>query len=171
MHEGEMDSIIRFSDYIINRTNIIPFQFNGISGNKNRSSKVRHHVVFDNRASANCSQINLFTDPLDDLLEDETFPFKILDQFSAKYKEMQNCLNFIPEPNRKALLTYALFSSLRSYNPVGTLNKRLMVVRKVKDRVTLFNDLKEFLGIDRNYTVELLKSKFRSNRYYGQFNK
>lgn len=46
-----------------------------------------------------------------------------------------------------------------------------MDIRKAKDRVTLLNDLKEFLGIDRNYTVELLKSKFRSNRYYGQFNK
>ena len=160
-HYGRIENIVSFTEYIMNqKDSSIPL--NGFYQDKNSHPiNLKNQLFFDNSISANNLQSNTLTDPLDDVMEHELLPYKLLDQLGPKYEEMQHILDYVPEPYRKILLGNALSSAINSNNPVDTMNKKLIDYRKSKTNVMMLNDLASFYGTDKEYIKEFLKLKFK----------
>ena len=100
------------------------------------------------------------TDPIDDAIDRELLPYEIFEQLDPQYEEMRRILDYVPEPSRKILLGNALSTAINSNNPVDTMNKKLIELRKSTNSVMMLNDLASFLGKNNAYIKELLKLKF-----------
>ncbi len=159
-HFGSIENIISFTEYILNPTDSIPL--NGFYENNNTHPlNVKKQLFFDKSISANNLRSSTSTDPLDDAIERELFPYELLAQLGPKYEEMRRILESVPQPSRKILLGDALSSVFNSDNPVDTMNKKLTDYRKSKTSVMRLNDLAAFYGTDKAYIKELLKLKFK----------
>ena len=169
-HYGAIENIISFTEYIINRKDSMPLN-SFHEENNSHPLHVKNHVFLDNSFSANNTRSSNLTNPLDDVIEHELLPYKILDQLAPKYEEMQRILDFLPKHSRTILLGIALSSAINSGNPVDTMNKKLTDYRKAKTRVMMLNDLAVFYGQDKAYIKEFLKFKFKQKEYYRKFNK
>ncbi len=161
-HYGEIENIISFTEYIINRKDSFPL--NGFYEENNPSLNVNNHVFFDKPISVNNSQFNTL-DPFDDAIEHELLSNKLLDQLAPKYEEMQRILDCVSEPFRTILLGNALSSAILSTNPVAFIHKQLANIRKAKTRVMMLNDISTFYGIDKVYTKEFLKLILKQKKY------
>lgn len=161
-HYGEMENIISFTEYIINRKDSFPL--NGFYEENNLSLNVNNHVFFDKPISVNKSQFNTL-DPLDDAIEHELLSNELLDQLAPKYEEMQRILDCVSEPYRTILLGNALSSAIQSTNPVASIHKQLDGIRKAKTRVMMLNDISTFYGIDKVYAKEFLKLILKQKKY------
>jgi len=106
---------------------------------------------------------NTSTDPLDDAIERELFPYELLAQLGRKYEVMKGIVKSVPQPSRKILLGDALSSAINSNNPVDTMNKKLIDLREAKTSVMMLNDLATFYGMNKASIMELLKLKFKQN--------
>jgi hypothetical protein len=163
-HYGAIENIVSYTEYITNQKNSsIPLN-HSYEDNKNSHHpiNVKNQLFFDNSISANNnSQSNTLTAPLDDALEHELLPYKLLDQLGPKYEEMQRILDSVPEQYRKILLGNALSSAINSDNPIDTMNKKLTDYRKAKTSIMMMNDLAVFYGTDKESIKELLKLKFK----------
>ena len=160
-HYGRIENIVSFTEYIMNQKDLsIPL--NCSYKDKNRHPiNVKNQRFFDNSISANDLQSNTLTDSVDNVMEHELLPYKILDQLGSKYEEMQRILDSVPEQYRKILLGNALSSAINSNNPVDTMNKKLTEYQKSKTSVMMLNDLASFYGTDREYIKQFLKLKFK----------
>jgi len=161
-HYGEIENIISFTEYIINRKDSFPL--NGFYEENNLSLNVNNHVFFDKPISVNKSQFNTL-DPLDDAIEHELLSNELLDQLAPKYEEMQRILDFVSEPFRTILLGNALSSAIQSTNPVASIHKQLAGIRKAKTRVMMLNDISTFYGIDKVYAKEFSKLILKQKKY------
>lgn len=165
-HFGAIDYIISFADYIINPTgHSIPL--NNIYQNKDSNPlNVRKHALFDKPISTYNFPNNSITDSFDDLIEQESLPYKILDPIAPQYEEMQRILDSVPEPSKRLLLGNALSSAINSNNPVQTMNKRLRELRRGKTNLMMVNEEATFYNIDKTTVKELLKLKYKMQKQY-----
>jgi len=149
-HYGGIENIISFTDYMMNQKDSIPL--NGCSeDNSSHQSNVNNYLFFDKSISAYDRQSNTLTDPIEDAMDREILPYKIFEQLGPKYEEMRRTLDYIPEQFRKILLGNALSSAIDSDNPVDTINKKLIDLRKSNRNVMMLNDLVSYYGTDKAY--------------------
>ena len=161
-HFGSIENIISFTEYIINRTDSIPL--NGFyEDNKTHPLNVNKQLFFDKSISANSLRSTTSTDPLDDAIERELFPYELLTQLAPKYEVMRRIVEYVPEPSRNILLGNALSSAINSNDSLDTMNKKLIDLRKAKTSVMMLNDLATSYGMNKASIVELLKLKFKQN--------
>ena len=160
-HYGRIENIVSFTEYMMNqKDSSIPLNCSYQDKN-NDPINLKNQLFFDNSISANNLQSNTLTDTLDDVMEHELLPYKLLNQLGSKYEEMQRILDSVPEPYRKILLGNALSSAINSHNPIDTMNKKITDYRKFKTSVMMLNDLASFYGTDKKYIKEFLKLKFK----------
>jgi hypothetical protein len=170
-HYGGIENILSFTEYITNqKDSSIPL--NAYSeGNNSHHSNVKNQIFFDKSIYPNNLQSSTLTDPFDDAIERELFPYELLAQLGPKYEEIRHILEYVAEPSRKILLGKALLSAINSDNPIETMNKKLIDYRKSKTGEMMLNDLAAFYGQDKAFIKEFLKLKFKQNKYYRQFSK
>ena len=159
-HYGGIENVISFTDYIMNQKDSIPL--NGYSeNNSSHQSNVNNHLFFDKSISPDNLRYSTLTDPIDDAIDRELLPYEIFEQLGPQYEEMRRILDYVPEPSRKILLGNALSTAINSNNPVDTMNKKLIELRKSTSSVMMLNDLASFHGKNNAYIKELLKLKFK----------
>ena len=72
----------------MNQKDSIPL--NGYSeDNSSHQSNVNNYLFFDKSISAYDRQSNTLTDPIEDAMDSEILPYKILEQLGPKYEEMR----------------------------------------------------------------------------------
>lgn len=177
-HSGRIENIISFTDYIVNRTDSsIPLSRSYKDNNNNhlqlnhQELNVKKHLFLDKSISVNNNlAFNTIDDPVEDLLERELLPHKVLEPVCPIYEEMQSLLDSFPEPYRQIFLKNALISAINSGNPVETMHKKLTEYRKFKTSRMMLNDLASYYGQDKEYIKEWLRLKFKQNDY-RQFSK
>jgi len=163
-HFGAVEYIISFSDYIINPTGH-SISLNNIYQNKDSNPlNVKKNVLFDKPISTYNFPNNSITDSFDDLIEQESLPYKILDPIAPQYEEMQRILDSVPESSKRFLLGNALSSAINSNTPVQTMNKRLREIRRDKTNLMMINDIAAFYNIDKTSGKEFLKLKFKKQK-------
>ena len=84
---------------------------------------------------------------------------------------MQRTFDFVPEPYRAILLGNALSSALNSNNPIESMQKQLIDLRKNKNRVMMLNDITAFYGTGEAFTMEFLKLLLKQKEYSHLTNK
>ena len=132
--------------------------------NSSQQSNVKNPIFFDKSISPNNLQSSTLTDPFDNAIERELFPYELLAQLGPKYEEMRHILESVAEPYRKILLGKALLSAINSDNPKETMNKKLIDYRKSKTVEMMLNDLAAYCGQDKAFIKEFLKLKFKHNK-------
>ena len=165
-HSGAIEHIISFTEYITKQKHSsIPLK-DLYEDNNSPKTNVKNHLFYDNQISANNNNLpfNTIPDPFDDFLDNELFPYKVLEPLSFEYEEMQRLLDSFPEPQKQALLSHALFSAINSENPKESIQKKLLEYQKMKSSIMMLNDLTAYFGQDREYVKEFLKLKLKSQQ-------
>jgi hypothetical protein len=162
-HYGRIENIISYTAYLMNQKDSI--SLSGYSeDNSSQQSNVKNPIFFDKSISPNNLQSSTLTDPFDNAIERELFPYELLAQLGPKYEEMRHILESVAEPYRKILLGKALLSAINSDNPKETMNKKLIDYRKSKTVEMMLNDLAAYCGQDKAFIKEFLKLKFKHNK-------
>jgi hypothetical protein len=163
-HYGGIENIISFTEYIMNQKDSIPLNDGYSKDNGSHQSNVNNHLFFYKSISADYLRSITLTDPLADALDRELLPYEIFEQLGPKYEEMRRILDYVPEPSRKILFGNALSSAINSDNPVDTMNKILIDLRKSNTSVMMLNDLASFYGTNKASLKEFLKLKFKQKK-------
>ena len=82
----------------------------------------------------------------------------------AKYEEIRCILDYLPEPNRKKILGSILSTAINSSNPLETMYRQVLALRKNKTSAMMFNDLKSFYGLDDASMKAFLTSNWKYNK-------
>jgi hypothetical protein len=162
-HFGEIENIISFTEYIVNRPDSI-LPNSSYENNNSHPINAKNQLFYDQQISSNNLPFNTIADPFDNFLENELLPYKLLEPLSLEYEEMQRHLDSFPEPQKQVLLRKALISAIYSENPKETMHKKLLEYRKMKSSIMMFNDLTAYYGQDKQKTKELLKLKLKSKQ-------
>jgi hypothetical protein len=159
-HFGEIENIISFTEYIVNRPDSI-LPNSSYENNNSHPINAKNQLFYDQQISSNNLPFNTIADPFDKFIENELLPYKLLEPLSLVYEEMRHLLDSFPAPQKQILLRNALFSAINSENPVKTMHNKLKEYRKSKTTVMMLNDLASKYGQDKEYIKELLKLKFK----------
>lgn len=160
-HAGSLEHVISFTDYIINR------QDSNFLNNLNKENKDhqrnfgKNQVYLDTSFSSHNLPFNSNTDPLEKYIDEELTPYQLLSHLAPKYEEMRNLLGHLPEPAKKILLGNALASAINSNNPVYTMQKKVIELRKSNSIAMMFNDLTKVYGGNKELTKLFLKLKYK----------
>ena len=169
-HFGAIETIISFTEYIINRPDSIPL--NGFyEDNNSHPINVKNQLFFDKPIPFNNEPFDTLLEPLEAVIERELLSYEILDQLAPKYEELQRVLDCVPESYRKILLGNALSAAINSNNPIEFMHKQLTGLRKAKSRVMMLNDLTAFYGKKKTFTKEFLKLILKQKEYRHLTNK
>ena len=84
---------------------------------------------------------------------------------------MQRVLDCVSEPSRKILLGNALSSAINSDNPLESMHKQLIDLRKAKTGVMMLNNLTAFYRTGEAFTKEFLKLLLKQKEYSHLTNK
>jgi hypothetical protein len=157
-HYGEVENIISYTEYITNQNDYsYTILSSSYEDNINPPSNLRNELFFDKLIiypKNNNFPSNTLTDPLEEALDRELSPYKLLEQLGPKYEEMRHVLECVPEPTRTKWLGNALSAAINSNNPVQTMSNKLTDFRKAKSNEMMLNDLAAFYGIDKDSTKE-----------------
>jgi len=165
-HYGEIENIISFTEYIITnqKDSSIPSNAYSEVNNFSHQPKVKDQIFFDKSIFPNNLRSRIFTDPFDDALERELFPYEFLAQLGPKYQEMRHILESVDEPSRKLLLGKTLFSAIHSNNPKEIMNKKLIDYRKSRTGEMMLNNLAAYSGQDKAFLKTFLNLKFKQKK-------
>ena len=130
-HFGSIENIISFTEYIINRPDSIPLNC-FYEDNNSYPINVKKQLFFDKPISFNNDLFDALLDRLDDVIKRDLLTYELLDHLAPKYEEMQRTFDFVPEPYRAILLGNALSSALNSNNPIESMQKQLIDLRKIR---------------------------------------
>lgn len=135
-----------------------------LNGFNHHSINKKNQTFYDNPVSINSKSTPPSLDPFEKFIENELLPYKLLEQLGPNYEEIQRLLDFMPEPNRKILISCILSIAIISNNPLETMSIQLQNLRKNKTTNMMFNDLKSSYGLDNTSMKEFLKLIWKYNK-------
>ncbi|MGD1834465.1 MAG: hypothetical protein ACPKQO_01945 [Nitrososphaeraceae archaeon] len=161
-HSSNHTSIILFTEY--KKLDFFPLD------NKSLHEYLQYPFVLEDRNSQNIKSINdgngynseqqldSNINPLDNFINSEQKIYNNnMTNFSQKYTELKNILDFVNEPEKNQFLKLVLFNAFNSNDPINHINEVIKLLRKtIKNNVTL-NDMSKILNMEKKDTKELLK--------------
>jgi len=157
IHDGEIDHIIYFRDYLrqtaysqlpqnlhgslADDITILPYQ-QPISIQSEHLNPYIRSIMHDSARNPNPK--NLLYATLNDL--------------ATRYEELENLLSQLPEQKRRYILGSIISRAIYSDNPVTCISKEVRAWRRTKLYDNMLNNVSIFLNYDRQRTIEYLKN-------------
>ena len=97
------------------------------------------------------------SNPIDGYTSDEKLLYNIMNELAPMYKELENLLSNMPEPNRLGILGGIVSQSIYSDNPVVFMNTQLKTWRNATVCNRMISNSSVFFGYNKQLTKEYLK--------------